>query len=114
MSTHPLKHLVVLLFLLFETHGTHLNVMGCGVALCVVVAAVVLSSIPADDEVSLFGTVSYPVKSHVEGFGASLLHHLVDNAFGCAVVCGDDCWWLGVAHFYERCSNNFAFFSVVK
>ena len=90
----------MLLLLLFETHRTHLDVMGCGVALCVVVAAVVLASIPADDEVSLFGTVLYPVKSHVEGFGASLLHRLVDDAFGCAVVCGDDCWWLGVAHFY--------------
>ena len=104
----------MLLSLLFETHRTHLDVMGCGVALCAVVAAVVLASIPADDEVSLFGMVSHPVKSHVEGFGASLLHRLVDDAFCCAVVCGDDCWWLGVAHFCKRCSNDFAFFSVVK
>jgi len=41
---------------------------------------------PKDVELALAHLVAYPIKPHVDGFGALLFNGVIGNAAGCAVV----------------------------
>ena len=56
-------------------------------------------------ELSLSGTVSQPVKLHVDCFGAALFDGVVEDAFGTFVVSSDHCGRLVVSEFDERLSD---------
>ena len=56
---------------------------------------------PVDDEISLAGAVAQPVKSHVNGLGASLLHIFVGDAARALIFCLEGFRRLWVSHFFE-------------
>ena len=66
---------------------SHMLMMGGRVVLGEIIIQVGGSFFPVDDEISLAGAVAHPVKSHVDGLGASLLHIFVGDAAGALIVC---------------------------
>ena len=56
-------------------------------------------------ELPLAGTVSQPVKSHVDRFGAALFDGVVEDAFSAFVVGSNHCGRLVVSEFDERLSD---------
>ena len=61
-----------------------------------VVSQIVLTFFPKYFKLVLANMVSYPVETHVNGFGALLFDCVVYNAVGCSIVCLDRGGWLGV------------------
>jgi hypothetical protein len=67
---------------------------------------------PVDAEVSLFDTVAYPLKAHVNRFGPHLFHSSVHDAAGSRVVCFHWGGWLGMPHFIKRGTDDGGFLGV--
>ena len=61
-----------------------------------VVSQIVLTFFLKCLKLVLANTVSYPVETHVNGFGALLFDCVVDNAVGCSIVCLDRGGGVGV------------------
>ena len=85
-----------------------------GVVLGKVVGQVVSSAAPVDEELALVDAVSDPVKAHVNGFGAALLHCVVGDPGGAGVICLDGSGLLRMAHAVESGSKHCAVLSIVK
>ncbi len=66
-----------------------------------VVAQVVAAWGPVDIKVALIGSVTDPIKAHVDSFRRLLFHGSVDDAIGGGVVCLEGGCRLVVAHFGE-------------
>ena len=78
----------------------------------VVICEIIRAFSPVDEEVTLAHAVSYPIKTHVHGFGAALLHGVVGDASGACVVGLDGCCCLRVAHVAECGAEHRGLFSV--
>ena len=85
-----------------------------GVVLCEIIGQVVSSAAPVDEELSLLDSVFDPVETHVNGFGAALLHIVVSNPSGTGVVCLDWSGVLWVAHAFESGSKHRAIFGIIE
>ena len=68
-----------------------------GMVLGPVVSMVESSRGPKDLELFLAHAVAEPVNAHVHSFGTALLHGVVKDAFGGAVVSLERRWWLWMA-----------------
>lgn len=66
-----------------------------------VVTEVVKATAPVNVELALVDAIFYPVKSHVDGFGATLLDGVVDDAGGAGVVDLDGSGTLWMPHFFK-------------
>ena len=85
-----------------------------GVMFCVVVSHVFGTRGPKDVELSLFDTVLYPIKSHVNRFGADLFASFIGNGNGSCVVDLDWSCGLWVAEFFEGGTDGYGLFAVVE
>jgi len=54
--------------------------------LCEVIGPIADTRLPKNVELALSHLVEYPIKAHVNGFGALLFNGVIGNAAGCAVV----------------------------
>ena len=72
------------------------------------------SFFPIDVELLLADSVTDPVKTHVDSFGAFLFDSVVGDAGGSAVVGLERGRWLGMAEFFEVDANGAGFFAVVE
>ena len=97
-----------------EDLGAHLLVMEDGVMFRVIVSHVFGARGPKDMELSLFDTVLYPIKTHVDRFGADLFASFIGNGDGSCVVDLDWSGRLWVAEFLEGGANGYGFFAVVE
>ena len=66
-----------------------------------VVSKVFFAFAPIYQKLFLFDAVLHPVKSHVDGFGPSLLYGFIGETDGSGVVSNDMGGWLWVSHFLE-------------
>ena len=62
--------------------GSHFLVMMAGMVLGKIIGQVDLAGRPVDFELVLLGSVTDPVKSHINRFGAILFDCTVDNTVG--------------------------------
>ena len=67
--------------------------------LCEIISQVGELFLPVDDERSLAGAVAHPVKPHVDGLEASLLHIVFVDATVALIICLDWSRQLWVDHF---------------
>ena len=67
-----------------------------------------------DNELLLADTVADPIEAHVNGFGATLLDCVVDDAGGASIVGLDWGRWLRMAHVVERGAEPCGILGVVK
>jgi hypothetical protein len=81
---------------------SNLLVMGDGMVLGVIIREVSFSWCPINVELFLLDSVAYPVESHVDSARSLLLDVVIGDATRCRIVGLDRCWWLWVAHFFER------------
>jgi hypothetical protein len=73
-----------------------------------VVAQVFAAWGPVDFKVALIGSVTDPIKAHVDGFQRLLLYSAVNDAIYGGVVCLEWGGGLMVAHFAESCTSTVA------
>jgi hypothetical protein len=66
--------------------------------LCKIVNEIINASSPVDEELTLLDVVMYPLKIHVNGIVAYLLHGFIGNSKNSIVVCFERCGPLRVAH----------------
>lgn len=69
---------------------------------------------PIDHKLALAGSISDPVKAHINCLGSLLLDGVVGNAGGSGVVSGNGCWWLFVAEFFKGDSKGAGFAAIVE
>jgi hypothetical protein len=79
-----------------------------------VVGKIVGSFFPMDSEVALMDTVSDPAKTHVDHFGAALLHCVVDDAGGTRVVGLDWSGRMWPAYFDEHIAKDATILGIVE
>ena len=70
-----------------EVGGADGGVVFGRVMFCEVVGVILAAGKPVDLELALFHTVTHPVETHVDGFGAALTDAGVDDAEGGIVIC---------------------------
>ena len=97
-----------------EVDGPHYSVMRGRVVFGEVVAKVVVTFGPVDEELTLVDTVADPVEAHVHGFGATLGYGVIGDAGGCTIVRLDRSGALREAEFLERIANGTGLFAVVE
>jgi hypothetical protein len=81
--------------------GAYVLVVGHGMVLGEIVGKIAAPAAPVHDELAFFDAIFYPVKTHVDGFGATLLDSVVNDADGRAVVSDNRRGRLWMAHFIE-------------
>ncbi len=64
-----------------------------------------MARMPENVELSLPGVVTNPIKVHINGLGAFLFDHVIDDATCCTVICLEQGCWLGVPLFIQCCAN---------
>ena len=79
-----------------------------------VVGLVECAAAPVDDKLPLSYAIAYPVEAHVDGFGAALLHGIVGDAGGGAIVGYDGRGRLGMAHFFETGAEGASILTIVE
>ena len=79
-----------------------------------IICQVVGAAAPVDEKLALVDTVTDPVKTHVDSFGAALLDGVVGNPSGTGIVCLDRSGVLGVAHAFESVTKHGAILGIVK
>ena len=72
-----------------------------GMVFGMVVAKILGSGAPVDNELALPDAVFEPIEAHVDGFRALLLDGVVCKTCGGGVVCLDGCGGLRVSKFFE-------------
>ena len=87
--------------------------MGNGVMLRMIIGPVEAAFAPEDVELALADAVAKPIVPHVNGLGPFLLHGVVGDADGGAVVRDDGSWRLGVAKFLEAGDLGAGFLTIV-
>jgi hypothetical protein len=75
--------------------------MGCGMVIGKVVGEIVFTGTPMNYKLALLDSVADPVKSHVNGFGATLFDCLIGDASGACIVGLDGCGSLRMSHFLK-------------
>ena len=70
--------------------------------------------LPFNVEMALADAVTDPVETHVHGLATLLLDCVVSNGDSTLIVAGDQCGWLGIAHFEESFSKGFTFLGDVE
>jgi hypothetical protein len=97
-----------------QINGVHCLVLHWGEVFCEVVPKVFGAWSPDDLKLSLAGTVTEPVKSHVDDFGAALFDGVNEDAFGAFVVGSKHCGRLVVDQFNEHLSDGEASWAFMK
>ena len=82
-----------------EVGGAHVDVMGGGVVLRVVVCKVGGSGAPIDVELALENSVFEPVEVHIDGFGTFLVDGVCEDPVASFIVSAQRSGWLWVAEF---------------
>ena len=65
-----------------------------------VVGVVEFAFLPVDVELFLIHAVAYPVKTHVDGFGAFLFNGIVGDTGGSCIISTYGCGWLRMSEFF--------------
>ena len=91
-----------------EVNGAHFSVVRWGEMFREIVPVVLFARAPDYAPLTLRCSVSEPVKSHVDGFGAALFDRVVEDPLGAFVVCLKHCGRLGMAQFDEGLSDRAA------
>ena len=86
---------------LMQVGGSHPAMMSWGVVLGVIVSKVGGTRFPVDMVLALLDSVLEPVESHVNGFGATLLDCVVEDAVGTGIVNLERGGWLGMSKLEE-------------
>ena len=73
-----------------------------------------LSLFPVDEKLTLADSVSDPIESHVNSFGAFLFDSVVCDTGGCAVVGLDWGGWLRMSELFETSSERAGLFCTVE
>ena len=79
-----------------------------------IISQVVGAGTPVDGKFTVVGTVLYPIKAHVNGFGPALFYCFVGNSAGALVVGLDGCGMLGMAEFSESGAQRGGLFCIKK
>ena len=78
-----------------------------------VISQIVRTMAPMNDEIALGDEIMHPVKTHIHGFGATLLDGIIGNASSTSVVSLNESWRLGVTHLEKSLAQNGGFLAVV-
>ena len=79
-----------------------------------VISQIVRTTAPVNDEIALGNAIAHPVKTHIHGFGATLLDSVISNASSTSVVSLNESGWLGVTHLEKSLAQNGGFIAVVE
>jgi hypothetical protein len=74
----------------------HASVMGRRVVFSEVVGEIVGTASPVDQKLIILDAIFDPIKTHVDGFGATLLHSIISDAGGTGIVGLDGSGRLGM------------------
>jgi len=84
-----------------EAQRARFPVNGRAKVLRVVVGKIANAGLPLDDELAVLDAILEPIETHVNCFGAFLLHSSIEDATGDTVVSCDESGRLGPSHFME-------------
>ena len=82
--------------------------------LCEIIREIVGAFAPVDKKLALAYAVTYPIKTHVHGFGSSLFDGFVGDTGGTGVVGLDRCRCLWMSHVSQRVAQHGGFLPVVE
>ena len=71
----------------------------------VLIPEILVARLPVDDELDLFCSVLYPIKSHINCFGAFLFDCAIGKTYCSGVVNLHWGGWLEMSHFLQGCVN---------